>query len=60
MELEDLIKDVHFSVICQEYRDILFKEIKLRNFVYTKTLIDQNLLPNCKKCGKNNYNLDIP
>ena len=60
MELKDLTKGVYFSVFCQECRDILFKEIELRNLVYTKTWINQNVLPNCKKCGKNNYNVDIP
>ena len=59
-ELKDLIKDVYFSVICKECGNIFMKQIELGKFVPIKMLIENKILGNCEKCGKNNYDCDIP
>lgn len=59
-ELNDLIKDVFCSIICLECGDIFIKEIELGKFTYVQMMIKKNLFESCKKCGKNNYGVDIP
>ena len=59
-ELNDLFKDMHFSIICQECGEIIIKEIEMGKIEFVKMMIDSKILENCKKCGKNNYGYDIP
>ena len=59
-ELNDLIKDVYFSIICQDCGDKFCDKIGLGKFVITNMMIENKILQNCKKCGKNNYGVDIP
>ena len=59
-ELNDLIKDKYFSIICKECGEKYSKEFELGKFVFAKMMVDKKIFENCKKCGKNNYGFDIP
>ena len=59
-ELNDLIKDLYISIICKECGDIFTKKIELGKLVFVNMMIENKILQNCNKCGKNNYGVDIP
>jgi len=59
-ELNDLIKEKYFSIICKECGEKYIKEIELGKFEFAKMMVDKKIFENCKKCGKNNYGFDIP
>ena len=59
-ELNDLIKDLYISIICKECGDIFTKKIELGKLVFVNMMIENKILQNCNRCGKNNYGVDIP
>ena len=59
-ELTDLIKDLYISIICKECGKIFTKQIELGKLVAVNMMIENKMLQNCDKCGKNNYGVDIP
>ena len=59
-ELNDLIKDLYISIICKECGDIFTKKFELGKLVFVNMMIENKILQNCNKCGKNNYGVDIP
>ena len=59
-ELNDLIKDLYISIICKECGDIFTKKIELGKLVFVNMMIENKILQNCNKCGKNNYGVDVP
>ena len=59
-EINDLIKDLYISIICKECGKIFTKQIELGKLVAVNMMIENKILQNCDKCGKNNYGVDIP